>query len=281
MQTDVIVDELAKIAAKNSAQYSFSEDGFAVSPGPLLTPEEVASVREHAERVLAGVYETGVAPRNNSGGPDVSQHPPYIEAQMPQDADNVIAEVLRNPRIAQWAAELSGARRLKVWSAMILKKYPSSDSSASIVGWHQDGHYLERILKGKALNVWVALDDVHEDMGPIRYVLRSNRWGRKYATGFFDRDHERQRGEIQIPEGESWEEVSAVIPGGWAVAHPSETLHASGGNVGSKSRLSLLINMGVDDFELLPETYFAGRADDQRATPVIFDGAAKDLSMPS
>ena len=274
MQTDTQVGQLARTAIENSAKYDFSEHGFAISPGPLLCPEEVANVREHAERVLAGVYETGVAPRNNSGGPDVANHPAYIEAQFPQDADNVIAEVLRNPRIAQWAADISGAKRLKVWSAMILKKYPSPDSTATIVGWHQDGHYLERILKGPALNVWVALDDVHEDMGPLRYVLRSNRWGRKYPTGFFDRDHDRQRSEIEIPDGETWEEVAAVIPAGWALAHPAETLHASGGNIGAKSRLSLLINIGIDDFELLPETYFATRAEDHRATPVIFDATA-------
>ena len=273
MQADIQTD-LIETAAQNAARYDCNEDGFAVSPGPLLTAEEVAKVREHAERVLAGIYETGIAPRNNSGGPDIANHPAYIEAQFPQDADNVIAEVLRNPKIAQWAAKISGAKRLKIWSAMILKKYPSADGSASIVGWHQDGHYLTRILKGRAINVWIALDDVHEDMGPLTYVLRSNRWGRNYSTGFFDKDHDRQRSEIEIPEGETWEEVMAPLPAGWAVAHPSETLHASGGNTGSKSRLSLLINIGIDDFEMLPGTYFATRADDLRATPVIFDRTA-------
>jgi len=269
MQMDVQTD-IARTAAENAALYSYNEHGFAVSPGPLLTAEEVAIVREHAERVLNGVYETGIAPRNNMGGPDVDNHPAYIEAQFPQDADNVIAEVLRNPKIAQWAAKISGAKRLKIWSAMILKKYPSGDGTASIVGWHQDGHYLTRILKGRAMNVWIALVDVQEDMGPLRYVLRSNRWGRNYSTGFFDQDHKRQRSEIEVPEGESWNEVAAVLPAGWALSHPPETLHASGGNVGSQPRLSLLLNIGIDDFELLPETYFATRADDERATPVIF-----------
>jgi len=273
MLADIKTD-LAKTAAQNAARYDYNEDGFAVSPGPLLTAEEVATVREHAERVLAGVYETGIAPRNNSGGPDVANHPAYIEAQFPQDSDNVIAEVLRNPKLAQWAAEISGAKRLTVWSAMILKKYPTADGSATIVGWHQDGHYLDKILKGRALNVWIALDDVHDDMGPITYVPRSHRWGRKYSTGFFDQDHDRQRSEIAIPEGETWEEVMAPLPAGWAAAHPSETLHASGGNVGSKSRLSLLVNIGIDDFEMIPGTYFATRAGDQRATPVIFDREA-------
>ena len=64
-----------------------------------FTPAEVADIREHAERVLAGVYETGVATRNNSGGPDVANHPSYIEAQMPQDADNVIGAAPAEDRV--------------------------------------------------------------------------------------------------------------------------------------------------------------------------------------
>jgi len=264
-------EDLVRKATASSKLYDYREHGFAVSPGPLFAPEELAAIREHAERVLEGVYETGIAPRTNSGGPDVAKHPAYIEAQMPQDADNVIAEAIRNPRIAEWAAKITGAKRLKVWSAMVMKKYPSPDGTASIVGWHQDRHYVDRIMKGRTLNVWIALDDVTEDMGPVIYVPRSNQWGRKYSTGFFERDHDRQRGEIEIPEGETWKEVAAVLPGGWAVAHTPGTLHASSGNTSGKNRISLLLNLGEDDFEMLPEGYFATRANDERATPVVYD----------
>jgi ectoine hydroxylase-related dioxygenase (phytanoyl-CoA dioxygenase family) len=264
-------EELVRKATELSKQYDLNEHGFCVSPGPLLTPNELALVREHAERVLAGVYETGVAPRTNSGGPDVESHPPYIEAQMPQDADDVIAAIIKSPRIAEWAAKISGAKRLKVWSAQVMKKYPTQDGKASIVGWHQDRHYVEKIMKGQSINVWIALDDVPEERGPVRYVPRSNRWDRKYDTGFFDRDHDRQRSEIEIPEGETWEEVAAVLPAGWAVAHPTATLHGSSGNVSDKVRLNLLVDLGVDDFELLPDTYFATRASDERASPIIYE----------
>jgi len=267
-------EDLVRKATASSKLYDYREHGFAVSPGPLFAPEELAAIREHAERVLEGVYETGIAPRTNSGGPDVAKHPAYIEAQMPQDADNVIAEAIRNPRIAEWAAKITGAKRLKVWSAMVMKKYPSADGKATIVGWHQDRYYLTRIMTGRAFNLWIALDDVPENRGPVCYVPRSNKWERIYGTGFFDRDHDRQRAELEVPEGEKWEEVAAVLPAGWGVAHAAETLHASTGNTSEKNRINLLINFGEDDFELLPESYFATRANDDRATPVVYE--AKD-----
>jgi len=33
---------------------------------------------------------------------------------MAHDADNVLAGALRNPNIAEWAANISGAKRLKI-----------------------------------------------------------------------------------------------------------------------------------------------------------------------
>src|SRR4026207_683130 len=90
-------EELVRKAKNLSETYDYLEHGFAVAPEPLLSPEEIARVREHAEMVLDGIYETGVAPRTNSGGPDVANHPSYIEAQFPQDADNVIADIIRSP----------------------------------------------------------------------------------------------------------------------------------------------------------------------------------------
>lgn len=264
-------EELVRKAKDLSGRYDYLEHGFAITPGPLLSPEEIERVREHAERVLDGIYETGVAPRTNSGGPDVANHPSYIEAQFPQDADNVIAEIMHSPKIAEWAAKASGAKRLKVWSAMVMKKYPSADGKATIVGWHQDRHYLNKIMTGRAFNLWIALDDVPENRGPVCYVPRSHKWGRIFSTGFFDRDHDRQRTELEVPEGEKWEEVAAVLPAGWGVAHAAETLHASTGNTSEKNRINLLLNFGEDDFELLPESYFASRANDERATPVVYE----------
>jgi len=263
---------LARQAHSSARAYNLSSHGFQISDGPLLTPEETALVNEHAKLVLNGIYETGIPPRTNSGGPDVANHPSYIEAQMPQDSDDVIAGAIRHPAIARWAAEISGARRLKIWNAMVMQKRPCGGERTR-VGWHQDRRYGENITRGPTLTVWIALADVPSELGPVRYVPRSHRWGRKFQTGFFDREIDRQEREFDIPDGEEWQTVEAALPAGWAVAHGPDVLHGSGENRGKTPRTSLLLSLGIDDFEVLPTHYFASRQADPRAAPVIYPPA--------
>jgi len=255
-------------ATANSQRYDYWRDGFQVSPGALLSESEVSQAAEHAWRVLNGVYETG-EPRTNTGGPDSSKHPPYIEAGMPQDADSVLAEILRHSRLAEWTAEVTRAKRLKVWNFMVMAKYPTG-SAKTVVGWHQDRRYFEQIIIGRTVNLWVALTDVTSELGPVRFVPGSNNWGARYSTGFFEHDTDKQREDIQVPEGKVWEELESVLPAGWASVHGAQTLHGSGPNRGSRPRLNMLINYGIDDFEMVPDTYFATRAHDLAATPIVY-----------
>jgi len=260
---------LERAARSNSERFTFRDDGFAISPGPFFDAQEVEVIAEHARRVLNGQYETGVAPRTNSGGPELDKHPSYIEASMAHDADDVLAQAIRKPPIAEWAAKVSGAKRVKIWGASIMLKYPGGEAK-TIVGWHQDQFYLDRIISGPSINIWIALSDVYSDSGPVRFIPRSHLWGRKYETRFFDSDVEKQKRQIDVPEGETWEEIEAVLPAGWASAHHAETLHGSSANYSGKPRLNLLINAGIDDFTVLPGSYFATRVDDDRAAPVIY-----------
>ncbi len=267
-------EELVREAKANSERYNYARDGFQISPGPLLTEEEVALAADHAWRVLKGVYETGVPPRTNTGGPDVANHPPYIEAQFAQDADNVLAEIMRSPRLAEFAAQVTGAKRLKIFNFMVMAKYPTS-SVKTVVGWHQDRRYFEKIIKGPSVNLWVALADVPRELGPLRFVPGSNHWDALYQQGFFEHDVERQREEIKVPEGKEWVEVDSVLPAGWASAHHTHTLHGSGMNHGDRPRLSLLINYGLGEFDMVPESYFATRHHDLRATPLVYPPEAR------
>ncbi|HET9628080.1 MAG TPA: phytanoyl-CoA dioxygenase family protein [Novosphingobium sp.] len=262
-------DELVRQATENSKRYNYGRDGFQVHRGPMFSDEQVRVAREHAWSVLRGVYETGVAPRTNTGGPDIANHPAYIEAQFPQDADNTIREMMSDSRMAQWTAEVVGAKRLKVFNCMVLAKYPRSDKN-TVVGWHQDRRYFDNIIKGTSVNVWLALDDVPVEIGPLRFVPGSQSWHRLYENGFFEHDEERQREEIEVPEGKVWTEVDSVLPAGWCSAHHAHIMHGSGMNRGNKPRISMLLNYGIDDFTMLPGTYFATRQDDPKACPVVY-----------
>jgi hypothetical protein len=259
-----------KRAEENAERYTYEGDGFVVSPGALLDAETTAELREHAERVLRGVYETGKPPRSNSGGPDINSHPPYIEASFAQDADNAIAAVIKNPTLARWAAAATGAKRLQVWNAMVMKKYPDQENQ-TLVGWHQDFRYNSKIVDGATLNCWIALDEVSVETGPLRFIPGSHKWGRTYPTGFFERDVDKQRRKIEVPEGFFWEEVESPLPAGWASIHHTLTLHGSAKCQGPHCRYSMLINYAVDEFKMIPGQYFATRIDDPVSCPVVFE----------
>ncbi|MFB0874872.1 MULTISPECIES: phytanoyl-CoA dioxygenase family protein [unclassified Sphingobium] len=271
-EVDQAHEQVVAQATENSKRYNYQRDGFQISPGPLLTETQVRDAREHAWRVLNGIYETGIAPRTNTGGVDTAKHPPYIESQMPQDADNVLHEIMSSSRMAEWAAEVTGAKRLKVFNFMVMAKYPGS-STKTVVGWHQDRRYFEKIINGRSVNVWVALDDVPVELGPLRFVPGSHRWDALYDNGFFEHDTDRQKEDIVVPEGQVWTELDSVLPAGWASAHHTHLLHGSGMNVGSKPRISMLLNYGIDEFTMVPESYFATRHDDLRATPIVYQAA--------
>lgn len=260
---------LVRQATENARRFRYAEDGFQISPGPLLTETEVRDAREHAWSVLRGVYETGVAPRTNTGGADIDNHPPYIESQMPQDADDRLREIMGSSRMAEWAAEVTGAKRLKVFNFMVMAKYPRS-STKTVVGWHQDRRYFEKIINGRSVNLWVALDDVPVELGPLRFVPGSHKWDALYQTGFFEHDIDRQREEIKVPEGKEWSELDSVLPAGWASAHHTHLLHGSGMNSGDRPRISMLLNYGIDEYTMVPESYFATRHDDLKATPIVY-----------
>ncbi|HET9629572.1 MAG TPA: phytanoyl-CoA dioxygenase family protein [Novosphingobium sp.] len=262
-------EEVVRQATENSKRYTYERDGFQVSPGPLLTEDEVVRAREHAWKVLRGDYETGVAPRSNTGGPDIANHPAYIESQYAQDSDNTLNEIMRSPRLAEYAAQVTGAKRLKIFIMMVMAKYPRS-SEKTVVGWHQDRRYFENIINGRSVNLWIALDDVPVELGPLRFVPGSHKWDTLYQSGFFEHDTEKQREDIKVPEGKVWTEVNSPLPAGWASAHHTHTLHGSGMNYGDKPRISMLLNLGIDEFTMVPDTYFATRHHDLKCTPVVY-----------
>lgn len=268
--------DLTTMSTENAAwhvsrNYDYDRDGFAVSPGPLLDAGFVAEIRDHAERVLRCEYETGIAPYTNSGAPDVAEHGPFITATYPQDADRTLQRAIADPRLGEWAAEVLRARRVKVWNCQVMKKYPRSNEK-TVVGWHQDEWYGSKLLHGLYNNYWIALDEVDWETGPVRYVCGSHRWSKVFSTRFYDHDTQAQRREIQIPEGEVWEEVEVPLPAGWATLHHQRTIHGSAMCRGSRPRLSLVLSIVKDNFEMVPDCYYAGRVDDPVACPVIFGG---------
>ncbi len=248
----------------------YDDDGFCLSPGPLIDAERAAVLRAVADAVTRGEYDTGRAPHVTNAGPGV-EPPRLVKIDQPHLASTAIAAVIREPAIARWAASVTGARWLQVFAVQLLRKAPGRDTSGN-VGWHQDDLYWSGMVEGEAFTVWLALSDVREECGAVQFVRGSHRWGRIDGGSFFDQDVEGQRRGLALPEGARWESVPAVLAPGWASLHHRMVLHGSGENRGEAPRYSLAIHMRGERSQAVAGTYFGNVVEDPVEAPVVYEG---------
>ena len=160
-----------------SLQESYERDGFVVG-ARCATAEAVEEAVAHMDAVIAGDYETGVAPhwRRWNPGDDEAR---LRKIDQPQLCDRTVARFIDNEAIGRAAAELTGAARVQVWGVQLLYK-PSGGGSSGNVGWHQDLQYWLRwwTPDSEIFTCWLALSDVTEEAGAMRFVSRLAHLGR-------------------------------------------------------------------------------------------------------
>ena len=122
-------------------------------------------------------------------------------------------------------------------------------NTAPGIGWHQDRHYWQIWEEGSELfTAWVALSDVTADAGPMSFVRGSHRWG--YVDGLSDfqneTDQDALRSRIEQATGDTWEEVTAILPPGGVSLHHNLTYHGSGANASGAPRRSFAIHMRTE-----------------------------------
>ena len=181
-----------------SMRETYDRDGFILGPG-LVDPAAIDDVNQHMDAVIAGDYETGVAPhwRRWNPGDDESR---LRKIDQPQLCDRTIAAFLDNEAIGQAAAELTGASTVQIWGVQLLYK-PPGGGSAGNVGWHQDQQYWLRwwTPDSEIFTCWLALSDVTEEAGAMRFVPRSHRWDVPMTGDFYQQETDQQRGQITCP----------------------------------------------------------------------------------
>jgi ectoine hydroxylase-related dioxygenase (phytanoyl-CoA dioxygenase family) len=257
------------------ARAKFEEDGFLIGP-TLVDPQLVHDMIPHMDAVIAGDYETGRAPqmRKWNPGDDESR---LRKIDQPQLASRSILELISRPEIGQAAAELTGASWIQVWAVQLLFK-PAGGATVGNVGWHQDQQYWLRwwTPDSEVFTCWLAVSDVTPDSGPMRFVPGSHRWG-LLPGDFYAEDTDRQREEIDVPDGARWTETSAVLPAGGASFHHRLTYHGSGPNTSAGPRRSFAIHLRTDRSEQTDmtglseeERAYMGHIDDPEVCPIIF-----------
>lgn len=247
---------------------SLESDGYCLIP-PVIPADLLARANEHMDAVIAGEYETGVAPHRAqaAGELDPTQ---LVKIDQPHLSDRTILELVSHPELGRAVAEVVKAEMVQVWAVQLLHKPPGRAANAN-VGWHQDHHYWRTWWDGEVFTAWLPIVDVNAEMGPVRYVVGSQRWGYLEGSDFFGADLDSLRARL-LPEGESWEEAAAVLPAGGAALHHRLTLHGSGANTSAMPRRSFAIHLRTDRSRPLEggAEIYIGHLDDEQVCPVIY-----------
>lgn len=246
----------------------YRRDGFYLSP-PIIPTDLISRVTGSMDAVMAGEYETGEPPRRSwDPGDDPKRIRKIDQAHL---SDRTIYELASHPEIGRWAAALLGARRVQLWASQMLYK-PAGGEVTGNVGWHQDKQYW-KYMEGDLFTAWVAVSDVTGASGPMRFLRGSHRWGLLDSGDFFGHDHEAQQKDIPVPEGESWEEIEAVLPPGAVSFHDRHTYHASGPNVSGVARRSFAFHLRTENTRpVVGRTdYYVQHLDDPAYCPVLYE----------
>jgi ectoine hydroxylase-related dioxygenase (phytanoyl-CoA dioxygenase family) len=256
----------------------YDRDGFVIAP-PLVEAELVEEAIQHMDAVIAAEYETGVAPHWRKWNPG-DEEARLRKIDQPQRCDRTIQRLVAHPAIGRAAAELAAASMVQVWGVQLLYK-PSGGGAAGNVGWHQDQQYWLRwwTADSEIFTCWLALSDVTENAGAMRFVPGSHRWGLLGEGDFYETELDKQRDEIHLPNGEQWREVPAQLAPGAGSFHHRLTYHGSGPNTSGAPRRSFAIHLRTERSELadlssLPadQAAYMSYLDDRDICPVIFAG---------
>jgi ectoine hydroxylase-related dioxygenase (phytanoyl-CoA dioxygenase family) len=255
------------------ARQAYDRQGFYMVDLPALPMDAVRAAADGMDAVRRGEYETGTPPApspwNPGDDPDA-----LCKIEMPQFSNLAIRGLIASPVLGEWAAKITGASMVQVWWAQLLYKpsLPHGAAAPTHVGWHQDMQYWAEWRPGSELfTAWVALADVPEDAGPMRFVPGSHKWGVAEGGDFFGQDMASQKNAIAVPEGEQWTEVLDDLPAGGFSFHDCLTIHGSGANHSGQPRRSFAIHLRTENATLNPDAdrVLTRFLDDTELCPVI------------
>lgn len=278
MQTKTIIENAAKYGE------AYRQNGFVVAAEPVIPAELIRRVHTAFDEVMAGVYETGVAPLDSWWNRETDDtHRKLRKIDQPHLANRTIREFITHPAFGEAIAQITGARFVQAWVVQLLNKPPGGDAQGT-VGWHQDQQYWTNwwTTDSEVFTAWIAASDVPEESGPVCFVPGSQRWGLLNAGDFFATALDAQIGEqIKIPDGESWTEVAATMPAGAFSLHHKLTFHGSRPNVSGKVRRSFAVHLRTDKSTATPgrglnatdahDYDYVSFLDDENICPTLFE----------
>jgi phytanoyl-CoA hydroxylase len=226
----------------------FRDDGYVIIP-ELVEEAYCQLLKDQLEAVLRGQYDIpGGAPdktppfnkdaRSKPGKTPLPLGGPSkrtLQVINIWKASAAFSRLVLSPTLGELVAKLAGwPVGARVANDQVWAKPPG----AAPLTFHRDSPYFD-FIPGDVVTVWIALDDMDDEIGPLEYVPTSHRWGDGRvgsAEQFFDArdrfallyDAARREG-IADPQSSLRIERLAVRSGGAGI-HDGRLWHGSGKN---------------------------------------------------
>lgn len=241
---------------------NFQSQGFILHTQPLITGDLLDKAKDQITDITQALPNTETIPAS-------IQRIGYIHA-----ASEAFHHLITRSELGKMAAEILGAKQVKVWGSQLYIKPPNS-AMAGHVGWHRDSQHLPH-LQGDILVAWLALDEVTEATGSLQYVKGShlpNSFTTPKGGDFQDIETEAQRLAASNP-AHKWETVNATLPKGGVSFHHWDLIHGSGTNYTNQPRIGLSIGLASENFKVLdglPDYGLKSIIDAPLYCPIIYD----------
>ena len=212
---------------------SYHEDGF-VKPVRAFSPARAVELRKEIERI-----ERQCA---NADKPiDINQ---YFRVNG-QIVIPLLYEITRTEAVLDAVESVLGPNLL-VWSCELFIKEAGSEK---IVSWHQDMTYWGMGGSDKQATAWIAITNVSEEAGCMRFVPGSHKQQLIPHIDKFSEDNLLSRGqEVAVDVDEDDAVLDDLAPGEMSIHH-GRIFHASGPNRSSDRRIGAAIRYVTPDLE--------------------------------
>tara|TARA_B100001123_G_C15154857_1_gene965031 strand:- start:307 stop:1062 length:756 start_codon:yes stop_codon:yes gene_type:complete len=205
---------------RQETKQTFDRDGYTVIP-EFFTLDEVAAIHGQMKRYVKDVvpglqaasvfYEVGDDPATLKQLEHMNTHDAFFKQYMEDNRFIELGELLLDgpiePQNQQW-----------------FNKPPAQSSPTPA---HQDGFYF-CLVPNEAVNMWLALDEINQDNGCIRYVVGSHRrglrsHGQSGVLGF-------SQGMTDWSDEDDANEMAVTVGPGDLTVHHCLTIHRADAN---------------------------------------------------
>jgi phytanoyl-CoA hydroxylase len=224
----------AVLIAEQVEQYHRA--GF-VNGGALLDDQTVEALQREVLRVIDDRDNPAVAQPVLLRDLSVTEGLAVWQIVNIWEASPAFRALASHPKLLEMAAQLSGAKQLRIWHDQIIYK---PKEAGGVLGWHQDSPLWDLLQpKDQQVTAWVALDDAEADNGCMYMVPGSHRWGDKLKELSDLREHG------PLPErfeGHDLYVMTCPVKKGQVHFHHPLTWHGSGTNYSSRPRRAIAIH---------------------------------------